>query len=73
MKDSLLIDSGLPVNFWAEAMDIANYLRNRLPTKRDGPAFIPEEAWTKTRQNLEHVSKEISRISSILLANLSYL
>ena len=28
MKDLLLIDSGLPVNFWAEAMDTANYLRN---------------------------------------------
>ena len=55
MKDLLLIDSGLPVNFWAEAMDTANYLQNRLPTKRKGPTFIPEEVWTNTRQNLRHV------------------
>lgn len=33
MKDSLLIDSRLPLNFWPEAMETANYLRNRLPTK----------------------------------------
>lgn len=31
MKDSMLIDSGLPNDFWAEAMETANYLRNRLP------------------------------------------
>ncbi len=33
MKDSILIDSGLPNGFWAEVMETANYLRNRLPTK----------------------------------------
>lgn len=56
MKDSLLIDSGLPINFWAEAMDTSNYLRNRLPTKRaDKTIIIPEEAWTEIRQNIEHV------------------
>lgn len=49
MKDSLLIDSGLPVNFWAEAMDTTNYLRNRLPTRRNSVIVIPEEAWTNTR------------------------
>lgn len=26
MKDSLLIDSGLSLKFWAEAIDTANYL-----------------------------------------------
>ena len=26
MKDSLLIDGGLPLNFWVEAMDTSNYL-----------------------------------------------
>ena len=44
IKDSLFIDSSLPVNFWAEAMDIVNYLCNKLPTRRVGPAFIPKEA-----------------------------
>lgn len=33
MKNSLLVDSRLPLNFWAEAIETANYLRNRLPTK----------------------------------------
>lgn len=26
IKDSLLLDSGLPLDFWAEAIDTANYL-----------------------------------------------
>ena len=47
MKDLLLIDSRLSNQFWAEEMDIANYLRNRLPTT--DKAIIPEEAWTGTR------------------------
>lgn len=56
MKDSLLIDSGPPNNFWAEAMETSNYLRNRLPTKsRNHGELIPEEAWTGKRQNLAHV------------------
>lgn len=66
MKDSLLIDSGLPNQFWAEAMDTANYLRNRLPTRRtaDRAVIIPEEAWTEIRQNLEHVRIFGSRVST---------
>ena len=66
IKDSLLIDSGLPVNFWAEAMDTANYLRNRLTKRREGPTFIPEEAWTNTRQNLGHVRIFGSRVSTFI-------
>lgn len=34
MKYSLLIDNSLPVNFWAELMDTANYQRNWLPTAK---------------------------------------
>lgn len=33
MKDSLLIDSRLSLEFWAEAMDTANYLWNGFRTK----------------------------------------
>lgn len=43
MKDLLLLDSGLPLDFWAEAMDTASYLRNRLPTKNQKGELIPEE------------------------------
>ena len=66
IKDLLLIDSGLPVNFWAEAMDTANYLRNWLPTRREGPTFIPEEAWTNTRQNLGQVRIFGNRVSTFI-------
>ena len=56
MKDALLIDSELPIDFWAEAMETANYLRNRLPTKTRGHGeVIPEEKWSGSRQNLSHL------------------
>ena len=54
MKGSLLIDSGLPTKFCAEAIDNTNYLRNWLPTRRTKIVIIPEEAWIEVRQNLEH-------------------
>lgn len=47
MKDSMLIDSGLSNGFWAKAMETANYLQNRLPTRsKTYSEMIPEEAWT---------------------------
>lgn len=56
MKDSMLLDSGLPNGFWAEAMETANYIRNRLPTRtRSHGEVIPEECWTGRRQNLQHI------------------
>ncbi len=55
MKDSLLLDSGLPLNFWAEAMDTANYLQNRLSTKSQKRKLIPNEAWTKKQQDVSHL------------------
>ena len=66
IKDSLLINSRLPVNFWTEAMDTNNYLRNRLSTRRNGLAFILEEVWTGTRQNLEHVQIFGIRVSTFI-------
>lgn len=66
MKDSLLIDSGLPLEFWAEAMDTANYLRNRLPTKSQRGEMIPEEAWTEKKQDVSHV-KVFGSVVSVLI------
>lgn len=66
MKDLLLINSDLPVNFWIEAMDINNYLYNQLRTKRDGYAFILEEALIDTKQNLEHICIFGSRVSTFI-------
>ena len=66
MKDLLLIDSGLPVNFWAKAMDTANYLHNRLPIRRNSVTVISKEVWTNTRQNLEHIQIFGSRMSTFI-------
>ncbi len=56
MKDLILIDSGLANDFWAKAMKIANYLRNRLPTRsRSHGKIIPKESWIGKRQNFQHV------------------
>ena len=50
IKDSMLIDSGLSNNFWAEAMETASYLHNRLPTRsKNHREVIAEEFWTGRR------------------------
>lgn len=49
MKDLLLIDIGLSLEFWAKAMDTANYLYNCLPIKSQREELIPEAAWTGTK------------------------
>ena len=68
MKDSFLIDSKLPNQFWAEVMDTTNYLQNRLLIRRiaDKTIIIPEEAWIEVRQNLEHIQIFGSRISTYI-------
>ena len=62
IKDLLLIDSRLPNKFWAEAMDITNYRQNQLPIT--DKAIIPEETWTRTRQNFKHIRIFGSKIST---------
>lgn len=44
MKNSILIDSGLSNGFSGKVMETANYLRNKLPTKRksDGKVILKE-------------------------------
>ena len=51
MKDSLLIDSKLLNQFWAEAMDTANYLQNWLSIKHktDETIIILEKTWTEVK------------------------
>ncbi len=56
IKDALLIGNELPIDFWAKAMETANYLRNRLSTKTRGYGeVIPEEKLRGSRQNLSHL------------------
>lgn len=53
MKDLMMINSGLPNNFWMKVIETANYFQNRLPTKsRNHRKVIPEEFWTRKWQNL---------------------
>ncbi|KMQ89436.1 retrotransposon unclassified [Lasius niger] len=49
----LLLQSGLPPSFWAEAIATANYIRNRCPTKKlDGRT--PHEAWKGNTPVVSH-------------------
>lgn len=66
MKDFLLIDSGLSLEFWAEVMDIANYLQNRLSTKSQRGEMIPEEVWIEKKQDVSHV-KVFGSVVSMLI------
>lgn len=66
MKNSLLIDNGFLLEFWAKAMDSANYLQNRLPTKSQRGEMIPEEAWTEKKQDVSHV-KVFGSVVSVLI------
>ena len=44
MARCLLIQSGLPPTFWAEAVNTANYIRNRSPTSKLN-GRTPYEVW----------------------------
>jgi hypothetical protein len=50
---ALLFDAQLPPMFWGEAVNTANYLRNRLPIGPDGKS--PHEAFTKQRPSVSHL------------------
>ena len=50
----LLAKSGLPDTFWAEAVNTANYLRNRSPTASLG-GRTPYEAWTGKVPSVSHL------------------
>lgn len=45
MARCMLIESGLPPSFWAEAVNTANYIRNRCPSRSLG-GKTPFELWT---------------------------
>lgn len=71
MKDSLFINSGLSIKFQTDVMNIINYFCNELPTKYDSSTFIPKEAQTNTKQNLEYIYIFESGIS-IFIPNKKY-
>jgi len=50
----LLIQSGLPQSFWAEAVSAANYVRNRCPSKSLN-GKTPYEIWYGEKPNVRHL------------------
>lgn len=56
MKEFLLINSKLSINFWAQAIDVVKYLQTRLPTRRaNKTVIVPKETWTGTKENVEYI------------------
>lgn len=51
---AMLQEAGLPVHFWAEAVNTAVYLKNRSPTLAV-KNMTPEEAWTGQKIDLRHL------------------
>lgn len=50
----MLLDSGLPKTFWAEAMSTAVYIQNRC-THRSTGNKTPEELWTGRKPSVQHI------------------
>lgn len=68
-KNALLVDNALLLEFWAEATDTANYLRNCLPTKVQGQReMISEETWTEEKQNVQYL-KVFGNAVSVVIPN----
>lgn len=51
---TMLIDSSLPLEFWAEAISTATYLKNCSPTKICGDK-TPIEKWTGNKPSVKHL------------------
>lgn len=55
MSRCMLIDAGLPNRFWGEAVTMANYIQNRLPSKSVETTSF--EGWFKKKPNIKHFQK----------------
>lgn len=63
----MLMDAGLGMKFWAEAVNTAVYLKNRSPTKAVLGA-TPEEKWSKKKVNLNNL-KVFGCIAYVMVKN----
>lgn len=61
MARCMLIQAGLPPMFWAEAVNTANYIRNRCPTKSLG-GKTPHEAWFGKAPDVKHFREFGTRV-----------
>lgn len=66
IKDSLLVDSKLLLEFWAETIDTANYLQNCLSIKSQRRELIPEESWIEKKQDISHLKVFDSIVSVVI-------
>ena len=53
MAKCMLLDAGLPLQYWGEAVMTAVYLQNRLPTKATNNT--PFELWNEEKPDLSHI------------------
>lgn len=61
MARCLLAESGLPSKFCAEAVNTANYIRNRCPSKSLN-GLTPYQMWTGKVPDVEHLKKFGTRV-----------
>ena len=54
MVSAMQMWSGLPRSFWGDAVLTANYLKNRLPSKRQGMK-TPYEMWCQKKPEIGHI------------------
>jgi hypothetical protein len=54
MVNCMIQSKRLSLKYWAEAINYANYIVNRTPTKAL-TNITPEEAWTKIKPNVSHI------------------
>jgi transposase InsO family protein len=53
MANCMIESKGLSLKYWVEAINYANYIENRTPTKAL-KNITPGEAWTKIKPNVSH-------------------
>jgi hypothetical protein len=53
ITNCMIQSKGLSLNYWAEAINCANYIVNHTPTKAL-KNITPEEAWTKIKPDVSH-------------------
>ena len=52
---SMMNHAGLPDRYWAEAVECAAYIRNRLPTSALTERKTPFEMWSGRKPNISHL------------------
>ena len=54
MENCMIQSKGLSLKYWVEAINCANYIVNRTPTKAL-TNITPKESWTKIKPDVSHL------------------